>query len=182
MTTATTTATRIPAGTYDLDRAHSNANFAVQHAGLAIFRGSFRDLDAALDVSDGGAVLTGAVKVESIDVDDENIRPHLLSPEFFDAERHPEVRFRSTEVAIDGDEVSISGDLEIGGNSRSATATGTVRGPIEITGLGEKIALALEAKIDRTEFGMDWQMELPGGADALANEVSLAVELELVNA
>ena len=96
--------------------------------------------------SDDGAVLTGAVKVDSIDVEDENIRPHLLSPEFFDAERHPEVRFRSTELAIDGDEVKLAGDLAIGGNTRSVTATGTIRGPIEVTGVGDKLALSLEAE------------------------------------
>ena len=179
MTTTTPTSTRIPTGTWSLDDAHSSATFAVQHAGLAIFRGGFKDLDAKLEGADD-AVLTGTVKVESIDVEDENIRPHLLSPDFFDAERHPEVSFRSTELAIKGDEVTIAGELEIGGNAQSVDAAGTIRGPIEVTGIGDKLALALEAKIDRTEFGMDWQMELPGGTDALADDVTLSVDLELV--
>ncbi len=181
MTTSAPTTTRIPAGTWALDRAHSNATFAVQHAGLAIFRGGFKDLDAKLEVGDE-AVLTGAVRVDSIDVDDENIRPHLLSPEFFDAERNAEVRFRSTELSIEGDRVELAGDLELAGATQAVRATGEIRGPIEFPGTEGKLALTLEAKIDRTEFGMDWQMELPGGGEALANDVSLAVELELVKA
>ena len=177
MTTATTT-DRI-AGTYSVDRAHSNATFAVRHAGISIFRGSFKDLDARLEVGDDGAVLTGKVAVESIDVDDENIRPHLFSPEFFDAERHPAVSFRSTELSIEGGEVRLAGDLEIAGNTRAVVAKGAVRGPVEVPGVGEKVALSLEATIDRTDYGMDWQMDLPDGSPALANDVSLAVELEL---
>ena len=58
-------------------------------------------------------------------------------------------------------------------------ATGSIRGPIEFPGVGEKLALSLNATIDRTEYGMNWQMELPDGSQALANDVSLAVELEL---
>ncbi|HEX6115481.1 MAG TPA: YceI family protein [Solirubrobacterales bacterium] len=179
MSTATAATERVPAGTWAVDHAHSSATFAVRHAGLSIFRGSFKRLDATLEVGDDGAVLTGAVPVESIDVDDSDIRPHLFSPEFFDAERNPEVRFRSTDLAIAGDEIRLSGDLELAGATQAVVATGTVRGPIEVPGVGEKVALSLEATIDRTEFGMDWQMELPDGSPALANDVSLAVELEL---
>jgi polyisoprenoid-binding protein YceI len=177
MTTATTQ--RIPTGTWSVDRAHSSATFAVQHAGVSIFRGSFGDLDAKLEVTDEGASLTGGVAVESIDIDDENIRPHLLSPEFFDVERNPKVSFRSTELSIEGDEVRLAGELSLAGETQAVVAAGTVRGPVDIPGVAEKVALSLEATIDRTEYGMDWQMEMPGGTDALANDVSLAVELEL---
>src|SRR5688500_19157561 len=103
MSTATAVTDRIQAGVWDIDEAHSSAAFAVQHAGISLFRGKFTDLDAKLVVGDD-VELTGVVKVDSIDVADENIRPHLLSPEFFDAERNPEVRFSSSDVAIAGDE------------------------------------------------------------------------------
>jgi polyisoprenoid-binding protein YceI len=176
MTTATTE--RISNGTWAIDRSHSSANFAVQHAGLSLFRGSFADLDAKLEVTDDGASLSGEVAVASIDIDDEDIRPHLLSAEFFDVERNPKVRFRSTELSIEGDEVRLAGELELAGATQQVVATGTVRGPVEIPGVGEKVALSLEATIDRTDYGMDWQMDM-GGTPALANDVSLAVELEL---
>jgi polyisoprenoid-binding protein YceI len=177
MSTATAVTDRIQAGVWDIDNAHSSAEFAVQHAGISLFRGKFTDLDAKLVVSDD-VELTGVVKVDSIDVADENIRPHLLSPEFFDVERSPEIRFSSSDVSIDGDEVVLVGELEIAGNTRPVEARGSVRGPIEI-GEIQKLALTFETTIDRTEFGMDWQMDLPGGGVALANDVTLSVELEL---
>ena len=179
MSTATAVTERVPTGTWAIDRAHSSATFAVQHAGLSIFRGSFKDVDAKLEVGDEGASLTGVVAVESIDVDDENIRPHLFTPDFFDTTRNPEVRFRSTELVIEDDEVRLTGELELAGATQAVVATGSVRGPAEVPGVGEKIALSLNATIDRTDYGMNWQMDLPDGNPALANDVSLAVELEL---
>ena len=179
MATATATTDRVATGTWSVDRAHSSATFAVQHAGLSLFRGGFKDVDAKLDVTEDGAVLTGSVSVADIDVDDENIRPHLLSPEFFDAERNPRVEFTSRELKIDGDRIELTGDLSLAGATQAVRAEGTIRGPVDIPGVAEKLALSLEAAIDRTDYGMDWQMEMPGGVDALANDISLAVELEL---
>ncbi len=168
---------RITQGTWTVDRAHSGVTFTVEHAGLSLFHGSFKDVDARLVVGEG-AELTGTVRVDSIDVEDENIRPHLLSPEFFDAERYPEIRFASSELLLDGDEAHVVGELEIAGTQRTVEARGRLRGPIELGG-ANKLALALETTIDRTEFGMDWQMELPNGGKALADDVAISVELEL---
>lgn len=177
MSTATAVTERIPAGTWGIDRAHSSASFAVQHAGVSLFHGKFKDVDAKLVVGDD-VELTGVVRVDSIDVEDENIRPHLLSPEFFDVERHPEIRFRSTELELEGDQARLTGELEIAGSARPVEARGILRGPIAMPGGGDKLALGFETTIDRTEFGMNWQMELPGGEPALANDVTLSVELE----
>ncbi|MGH2950699.1 MAG: YceI family protein [Solirubrobacterales bacterium] len=177
--TDTLTQPLIPAGTYTADVPHSNARFAVEHAGISIFRGGFKPIHAQLVSGDAGLELEGTVRVETIDVDDENIMPHLLSPEFFDAERNPEIRFRST--AISGaDELTVAGELELAGVSMPVQARGRLRGPVPGPGGGgEKVSLSLETAIDRTDYGMDWQMEIPGGGVALANEVKLAVELEL---
>ena len=73
----------IPEGNYTIDASHSSAAFAVRHT-ASTFRGGFKEIDGRLEAADGQVKLTGSAKVDSIDVDDENIRPHLLSPEFFD--------------------------------------------------------------------------------------------------
>ncbi len=180
MSAQTTTQTpEIAAGSYEIDRAHSSAAFEVEHGGISTFKGRFNEVDARLEAGDDGFVITGVAQVESIDIDDETIRPHLLSPEFFDAERHPHVKFRSTALELAGDGVRVTGELEIAGKERTVEARGRVRGPIEVPGAGTKLAVALEAEIDRTEYGMDWQMELPDGTLMLGNEVRIAVELEL---
>ena len=96
----------IPAGTWRLDPTHSSAGFSVKHMAVATFRGSFEQLDALLDVGDdGNARLTGSINADSLLVKDENLKAHLRSPEFFDTERFPEVKFVSTSIRRDGDEV-----------------------------------------------------------------------------
>lgn len=174
----TQTAERIPTGTWSIDPVHSNANFEVEHAGVSVFRAGFKPVDAKLVSGDDGLGLEGAVRVEDISVDDENIRPHLLSPEFFDAERKPEIRFSSTEITGGADDLKVAGELAMAGVSLAVEASGRLRGPVAAPGGGEKLALALETEIDRTAFGMVWQMELPDGGVALANDVKLVVELE----
>jgi polyisoprenoid-binding protein YceI len=180
MSTATTTNQLLPTGTYAIDTVHSNANFEVEHAGVSLFRGGFKPIGGRLEAAEDGELrLEGAVRVETIGIDDENIRPHLLSPEFFDAERNPEIHFRSTRISGDAGELTVAGELEMAGASKSVEARGRLRGPVPGPGGGEKASLALEAVIDRTEYGMNWQLEIPGGGVALANQVKLIVELEL---
>ena len=178
MTTATQSTVEIPAGTWTADPVHSNANFEVEHSGVSRFRGGFKPVGAKLVVGDDGISLEGGVGVATIGIDDENLRPHLLSPDFFDVDRNPEVEFRSTEIAGTPDALEITGELSMAGVSLPVSARGSLRGPVPGPA-GDKLALSLEATIDRTAFGMNWQMELPGGQQALANDVRLIVELEL---
>ena len=177
MTTATTE-TVVPQGTWSVDQLHSSAGFEVEHAGVSTFRGAFAPIEAKLVSTDEGVSLEGRVAVDSITIDDDNIRPHLLSPEFFDVERNPAVTFRSTEVSGTPDDLHVKGELAMAGASLQVEAIGTLRGPTEIPGVARKLALSLTATIDRTAYGMNWQMELPGGGQILANDVKLVVELE----
>jgi polyisoprenoid-binding protein YceI len=179
MATASESQLQLDQGTYVVDALHSHAGFEVEHAGLSVFRGAFSPVDARLTSGADGLALEGGVRVNAISIDDENIRPHLLSPEFFDADRNPEITFRSTGIEGPAEDLAVTGDLSMAGVSLPVTATGHLRGPVEAPGGGAKVALHLEAAIDRTRFGMNWQMEMPGGLPALANEVRLIVDLEL---
>ena len=174
----TATTVGIPTGIWVADQTHSNASFEVEHSGVSTFRGGFKPIAAKLVAGDDGATLEGSVAVESISIDDENLRPHLLSPEFFDASRNPTVEFRSTEITGGAGDVYVKGDLSLAGVSLPVEATGRLRGPVDGPA-GEKISLALEATINRTAYGMNWQMELPAGGAMLGNDVKLIVELEL---
>jgi polyisoprenoid-binding protein YceI len=179
MTTATQTTQAVPTGTWNVDDTHSSANFEVEHGGLSVFRGGFKPIDATLVSGDDGVALEGRAAVESISVDDENIRPHLLAPDFFDVERNPEILFRSTQISGSADDLTVTGELSMAGATLLVEAKGRVRGPVSFGEGFEKLSLSLETTIDRTAFGMVWQMELPGGGQALANDVRLIVELEL---
>src|SRR5215211_1400511 len=93
---------QIEAGTYVVDPIHSSANFAVKHMVVATFRGRFENFDATLEVDESGdAKLTGTVDANSIVVKDENLAGHLKSPDFFDTERYPELKFESTAIRRD---------------------------------------------------------------------------------
>jgi len=174
-----TTATAIPAGTYTTDGVHSSAGFAVKHM-LSTFRGSFGTINATVSVDENGAAtLTGSVPVDSVVVKDENLVAHLQSPEFFDAEQHPEIRFDSVELTIDGPAATLSGDLTIKGHTERISAEGSVVGPIEDPFGNTKLGLQFETVVDRTKFGLNWNAPLPKGGFMLANDVTLSVDLEL---
>jgi polyisoprenoid-binding protein YceI len=169
----TLTEQTVPTGTWTLDPVHSQVGYAVRHAGVSLFKGTVEGVEAEL--ADG--VLTGGAPVTGITVQDENLAGHLLSPDFFDAERFPRVSFESTSIRRDGDELVVEGELEMRGARRPVRLTGTIAGPV-----GDRIGITLETAIDRTDFGITWNMEFPGGGVALENEVKLTADLELVKA
>ena len=179
-TTLATPATQLPTGTWATDPTHSSASFAVKHMGVATFRGHFEDFDARLTVApDGSAELTGTVNADSIVVKDENLKAHLGSPDFFDVERYPQLRFQSASLLRDGEQLELIGELTIKDQTHPVTATGTVTDAAETLGGAVKMGLTLETTIDRTKFGLEWNAPLPKGGFAVANDVKLTVELEL---
>jgi polyisoprenoid-binding protein YceI len=182
--TAATSTTPIEAGTtWTVDKVHSNVGFAVKHMVVSTFRGRFEDYDATLVAqADGSLRLEGRVAADSIAVKDENLAAHLKAPDFFDTERHPDVTFSSTLIRAEGNTLIVDGELTIKGNSRPIEARGTITEPQVTFGDVEKIGIELEAIVDRTEYGLNWNAPLPKGGFALANEVKLLVELELAAA
>jgi polyisoprenoid-binding protein YceI len=176
-----TTQTKVPAGTWSLDPVHSDVGFEVDYL-AGTFRGHFRDVQATLGTGDSGARIEGTAIVASVDVKDENLAAHLQSPDFFDAERYPELRFVADEVDLDGESVLVPGEITIKGVTKPVEVTGTLIVPIQDAWGNDRLGLQLSATVDRTEFGLDWNMPLPTGAQALANRVTILAELQLVKA
>ena len=144
---------QVPAGTWAVDKVHSSIGFAVKHLVVSTFRGTFEDYDAALHVGEGGAAkLTGTVRVGSVKVKDENLEAHLQSPDFFDAERTPELRFESDAFQVgDGGELTVRGDLTIRGVTLPVVANGTYSYVAADLGGAERIGVELETVVDRTK-------------------------------
>jgi polyisoprenoid-binding protein YceI len=181
--TITPSTTVAPAGTWTLDPTHSSAHFAVKHMVVATFRGRFEEFDVTLTVDESGeAKLAGTVKTDSIVVKDENLGGHLKAPDFFDTEQYPELSYVSRSVRREGDELIVEGDLTVKDHTHPVQARGTVTDPAVTLGDVEKIGVTLEAVIDRTKFGLNWNAPLPKGGFALADDVTLTVELELAKA
>jgi polyisoprenoid-binding protein YceI len=182
VSTITQTRESLPVGTWKVDPVHSQIGFAVEYV-VGTFRGTFSPLEAKLEVGeDGAATLTGSAPVTGVKVQDENLNAHLQSPEFFDAERTPDISFRSTAVRRSGDEIAIAGDLTIKGITHPIETGGTITDPAEDPYGGVRFGLKLETTIDRTQFGLNWNNPLPNGKPSLANDVTLTAELYLVKA
>lgn len=166
----------IPAGTWTLDPVHSRAEFAVKHSGIATFRGHFTELGATL--TEG--VLEGSVDVASVDVPVDQLKGHLLAPDFFDAEQHPQITFRAADLTVDGESLKVRGELTLKGVTQQLEATGTIAGPTQYLDGNDRIAIALQTVINRQDFGVSWNAPLPGGGNAVGDDVTLTVDLQLV--
>jgi polyisoprenoid-binding protein YceI len=174
----------IPANTvWNAEPVHSDVAFAIKHMIVATYRGRFEEYSAQLTANaDGSLHLTGTVNVGSVNVKDPNLLGHLSSPDFFDTAEYPEITFDSTLVEEAGGKLDIQGTLTIKGNTNPINAKGTITEPAVALGDTEKIGIELEAIIDRTEYGLNWNAPLPKGGFALDNDVKLIATLELAKA
>lgn len=166
------TVTAIPAGTWTIDPVWSSVEFEVRKLGLVPIKGRATGFAGTIE---GGehASLEGTVDATTLTSFDETRDGHLQSPDFFDTQRYPELRFRSTDVSFENDEVVVNGELTIKGTTRPVELRGAFLGSEpDLTG-SERIALELEGIVDRTEFGLVWNAPLPGGGFLLPNDVVL---------
>jgi polyisoprenoid-binding protein YceI len=172
--------TAVPVGTWHADPIHSSFGFSVRHMVVATFRGSLTDFDATLTGDpDGSAGLRAAGRVASVVTQDETLTAHLQSPDFFDAERFPEVTYTASDVTRDGDAIVVRGELTLKGVTRPVTLTGVIAGPVAAPGDAELIAVDLEAVIDRRDHGLDWNAPLPTGGLVVGHDVTLTAHLEM---
>lgn len=171
----------LPAATWTLDKTHSTAGFAIKYM-VSTFRTEFTSFDATLDTTGDQPRLTGSVDPSSIAVKDEHFHAHLQSADFFDTERHPAITFESTGWRVDGDELVVDGELTIKGDTRAVEARGTLVTAYTDPWGNTRAGATLEAIVDRSHFGLNWNNPLPKGGLALANDVKLLVDLQFVQA
>jgi len=165
---STATFKSAPAGTWSADPVHSHVSFEVAYAGTNTFRGGFREYVATL--RDG--VLEGSAQVASVDVKDEQLNGHLLTPDFFDAERFPEITFRTSDLE--------TGELTIKGVTRPVKIEATVSEP-NVDPFGrERVGIKLAATVDRNEYGVSWNAPNQGGGNYLGDDVTIKADLALV--
>jgi polyisoprenoid-binding protein YceI len=164
----------VPSGTWSVDKVHSNVGFAVDYM-AGTFTGTFNDFD--VELSDG--VLKGSAKVASVQVKDPNLEAHLQGPDFFDAERQPQLTFESKSVERDGDKLTIDGEITMKGHTEQVQIDGVITNPFEDPYGGTRLGVKLEAKVDRDKFGISWNNPLPSGEPALSNEVTIIADLQL---
>ena len=177
---------RVPAGAWDVDPVHSSAAFEVKHMMIATVRGHFREFGGRLDAAEedpANSVVTGWAKVASIDTGNAERDAHLRSADFFDAERHPEIRFASTRIQhVEGGDYRVSGELTIKGVTREVEMTATVEGTAEDPWGNERVGISVRGTIDRTDFGLTWQQRLQAGGLLVGEKVNILLDVSAVRA
>ena len=171
----------IQAGTYALDPAHTNVEFAVKHMMITTVKGRFGDVRGTVAIGESGdAQVDVTIAASSIDTRVEPRDNHLRSPDFFDVENFPELRFRSTRVEKSGEGYRLVGDLTIRGVTKPVTLTVTEEG----TGVDpwgtRKAAFSATGRINRSEFGLTWNAALETGGVLVSEEVKLSIDAQLV--
>jgi polyisoprenoid-binding protein YceI len=168
-------------GIWEVDPVHSSIGFEVKHLGISEFRGGFKRFAGEIEAGQGGiSSVRGTIDPDSIDISDETLATHLRSPDFFDTENHPEIRFASTAIEPSGDGFKLVGDLTIRGITKPVELDVKVEG----AGVGpdgsERVALSATGTIDRNDYDMTWNMDVGNGKQALGGEVRLVLTVEIV--
>jgi polyisoprenoid-binding protein YceI len=173
--------TEIPSGTWAIDPVWSALEFEVKKLGLLTVKGRIPGFSGTI-VGGEHPALEGRVDATSITTFDETRDGHLQSPDFFDTERFPELRFVSTAVESHGDDLVVAGELTIKGITKPIELRGRYVGSGADAYGNDRIGLELAGTVDRTDFGLTWNAPLPGGGFLLPDEVTLRATFAAVKA
>jgi len=166
-----------------IDPTHSEIGFKVKHMMFTNVSGKFGSYDATIATEDDNfenAAIEFSADINSIDTNNADRDNHLKSTDFFDAENHPKLTFKASSFAKDGDDYELTGDLSIKGVTKS------VKFPVEFSGLmkdpwgNTKVGLNIYGKINRKDWGLNWNSALETGGVLVGEEVKLNIELQLI--
>jgi polyisoprenoid-binding protein YceI len=170
-------------GTWVIDPSHSRIGFVARYMMVTKVRGHFGEVEGAIHVAEEASQswAEATFRTSSIDTADATRDGHLRSPDFLDVERYPEIRFRSTSVAVAEDgSLELTGDLTI----RDVTRTVMLRG--EFVGLGSdpfgnrRAMFSLAGELDREDFGITWNKGLEAGGVLVGKTVGLEIEVSAI--
>lgn len=170
---------------WTLDPAHSEVTFKVKHMMITNVTGLLTDytveaLSEGDDFSKAEVTFTG--KLNSINTGNEQRDGHLRSADFFDVEKNPDVTFKSSNCSKDGDDIKLKGNLTIKGITKPITLD------VEFGGIGKdpwgntKAGFTVSGKLNRKDFGLNWNATLETGGVLVGEEVKIACEIQLIKA
>ena len=177
---------RVPAGLWTVDPTHSSAGFEVKHMMISTVRGTFREFEGTLEAAEDDPANSrawGSAKVASIDTGNGERDAHLRSPDFFDAQRYPEITDDATRIEhIEGGTYRVFGNLTIKDVTREVEMTASIEGAGEDPWGNERVGVAVRGTINRTDFGLTWQQKLTTGGLLVGEEVKLLLDVSAVRA
>ena len=166
--------------TWTIDKAHSKIGFNVTHMAVSEVEGNFKDFDGSLVTKSedfDGAEVTFTAKTASIDTDIERRDNHLKSPDFFDAQKYPELSFKGNLVKAGG-KYKLKGNLTMHGVTKPVEFDVTYGGKIN-TGKCEKAGFKITGTLNRQDYGLTWNNKVPTGELVVGDEVEIVGKIEL---
>ena len=182
---ATPAAETTVSSTWNIDPAHSIAEFKVRHMMISFVRGEFSGLSGVLKLDETDytrSTVEVSIPTASVRTVDERLDDHLKNADFFDVEKFPTLTFISTKVrSTGGRNYAVTGDLMIHGVTRSVTVTvNDVSEPSNDPWGNQRIGLSASATINRKDFGIIWNTALDSGGVLVGDEVSIALDVQLI--
>jgi len=178
-----TTHPKFQTGTWKLDAAHSELSFQVRHLAISKVRGTFETFDVTVVTSENPAETTieATVDVASVNTKQEARDNHLRSSDFFLVEEHPTITFnaKGDDIVFDGDDFTINGHLTLRGVTKPVTLTGEFGGVITDDYGRTKAGVTASTKINRQDFGVNWNAALEAGGFTLGDDVTISLDLEI---
>ena len=170
--------------TWDIDTAHSAAQFTVRHMAISNVNGSFTKVTGSVRFDDADitkSTVDATIDAASIDTRVEARDADLKSDKFFDVAKFPTLTFKSKKIVKNGDKVTLIGDLTMHGVTKEVTLdvdgpTAAVSDPWGNTRRG----FSATTKVNRQDYGVKWQGTLKGGELVVADEVKISLDIELV--
>jgi polyisoprenoid-binding protein YceI len=172
--------------TWKIDPTHSHAQFAIRHLMISSVKGRFGAVNGTVRMDESDITrseVEAAIDVNTIHTHEAQRDAHLKSADFFDAEHHPTIDFRSariTDVSADKSEFKVIGNLTIHGVSREVTLSVTSEGRGKDPWGGERAGFSAHTKIKRSDFGLSWNQVLETGGFVVGDEVKITLDVELV--
>jgi polyisoprenoid-binding protein YceI len=169
---------------YQIDASHSTIQFSVRHMMLSRTRGEFEKFSGDVNLNEenpAASMVDVQIEAASINTRDEKRDEHLRSPDFLDAAQHPYLTFKSTNVdVVDKERAKLHGDLTIRDITKPVTLdveyNGQSKSPWGTTNYG----FSGRTKINRRDYGLEWNMALETGGFLVGDDVNIDIELELV--
>lgn len=183
----TLTAPQTATTTWNLDPAHSVAEFKVKHMMISNVKGQFAKLTGTLNLDESdlaNSKVEAVIDAASIETRDAQRDAHLKSADFFHVEKFPTLTFQSTRVGIVRDgELSVEGELTIHGVTRKVFfAVEGPTPPAKDPWGNTRIAISATTKINRKDFGLTWNAALETGGILVGEEVTITLDVQFVKA
>jgi polyisoprenoid-binding protein YceI len=170
--------------TFTLDAAHSSFEFSVRHMVISSTKGRFAKFDATAQIDEANLANSSAtitIDTNSIDTREEARDNHLRSADFFDAANHPTMTYVTKRIEPKGgNDYRIIGDLTVRGMTHEVPLQAEVTGPIKDPYGNTRYGISAEGKINRKEWGLNWNAVMEAGGLLVGDDVKLSAELELV--